>query len=52
MANELGLHLRTSRGRRSRIAADSYGAGKAAGDRAQFGRPVSGDNKVFRLPKN
>lgn len=39
---ELGLNLRKSRRRGRRITGDSYAAGKTAGDRASFGRPVSG----------
>lgn len=38
--NELGLDLRQSRSRSTRTDGDAYGAGKAAGDRASFGRPV------------
>ena len=38
---ELGLNLRMPRNRGRRIERDSYNDGKAAGDRASFGRPVS-----------
>jgi len=37
---EMGLALREPRQRRTGINNNSYGAGKAAGDRASFGRPV------------
>ena len=39
---ELGVALRTPRARGSRIQGDAYGAGKASGDKASFGRPVGG----------
>jgi len=44
--SEMGLALRQPRQRSSRIHGDAYGAGKAAGDRASFGRPVSGSGSV------
>lgn len=37
--NELGLNLRQGRARSTRTNPNAYGAGKAAGDRASFGRP-------------
>jgi hypothetical protein len=37
---EMGLALREPRQRGTRTNRDSYGAGKAAGERASFGRPV------------
>lgn len=40
---ELGLNLIAPRKRSSRINANSYEAGKAAGNRATFGRPVGGE---------
>lgn len=40
--NELGLNLRQPRARGTRTNHDAYGAGKAAGDRARFGRPMGG----------
>jgi hypothetical protein len=38
---ELGIQLRDTRNRGSRVEPNAYGAGRAAGDRATFGRPVS-----------
>jgi len=38
--NELGIHLRKSSGSSRRQDSESYNAGKCAGDRASFGRPV------------
>lgn len=46
---DLGLSLRTPRNRRSSMTKDSYAAGKAAGDRASFGRPVNGTAGTLRL---
>ena len=43
---EMGLALRQPRRRQTGINHNSYGAGKAAGDRASFGRPVSGSGSV------
>ena len=43
---ELGLNLRQPRARGSRINDNSFQAGKAAGDRASFGRPVGGEAGV------
>lgn len=45
--SEMGLALRQPRQRSSRIQGDAYGAGKAAGDRASFGRPVNGGIKMI-----
>jgi Protein of unknown function (DUF2786) len=47
--DELGIHLRTSSDFCVAWDASSYAAGKAAGDRASFGRPVSGRNATLRL---
>jgi hypothetical protein len=47
--DELGICLRTSRSSCSVGNDSSYRAGKAAGDRASFGRPVSGRNATLRL---
>jgi hypothetical protein len=46
---ELGLNLRKGRSSSGRIDGDAYAAGKAAGERASFGRPVSGSNATLRL---
>jgi hypothetical protein len=47
--DELGICLRVSRSS-CRVGNDSsYEAGKAAGDRASFGRPVAGRNATLRL---
>lgn len=47
--NELGLRLRDPRNRGTRINSNSYSAGKSAGDKAQFGRPVHGQNATLRI---
>ena len=47
--DELGIELRTSRSSCSAGDPSSYEAGKAAGERAAFGRPVSGHNATLRL---
>jgi hypothetical protein len=47
-----GIHLGKSRSTRTSYNPDSYQAGKAAGDRASFGRPVSGQNATLRLGAN
>jgi Protein of unknown function (DUF2786) len=47
--DELGIHLSTSSGSCGAWDHSSYAAGKAAGDRASFGRPVSGRNATLRL---
>jgi len=46
---ELGIHLRTTSCSVGAWDSSSYNAGKAAGDRASFGRPVSGRNATLRL---
>lgn len=46
---ELGVELRKPRHRSSSINKDSYGAGKSAGDKASFGRPVNGKSAVLRI---
>jgi hypothetical protein len=45
----LGIHLRSSRSGGRQYDRDSFAAGRAAGDRASFGRPVSGANGTLRL---
>jgi hypothetical protein len=47
--DELGIHLRSSSDSCAAWDPSSYAAGKAAGDRASFGRPVSGRNATLRL---
>jgi Protein of unknown function (DUF2786) len=47
--DELGIHLRSASGSCGAWDSSSYAAGKAAGDRASFGRPVSGRNATLRL---
>lgn len=46
---ELGVNLRKPRERGSKINSDSYSAGKNAGDKASFGRPVNGKSAVLRI---
>lgn len=46
---ELGVKLRKPRDRGSKINDDSYSAGKNAGDKASFGRPVNGKSAVLRI---
>jgi hypothetical protein len=46
---ELDIHVRCSGGSCGPGDDSSYRAGKAAGDRASFGRPVSGRNATLRL---
>jgi uncharacterized protein DUF2786 len=46
---KLGIHLRSSSDSCKAWDPSSYAAGKAAGDRASFGRPVSGRNATPRL---
>lgn len=46
---ELGIVLGKSRASRSTIDGAAYRAGQAAGDRATFGRPVTGANAALRL---
>lgn len=48
--NELGIHISAcSGGSCGAFDNSSYDAGRAAGDRASFGRPVSGRNATLRL---
>jgi Protein of unknown function (DUF2786) len=47
--DELDIHLRSGSGSCGAWDDSSYQAGKAAGDRATFGRPVSGRNATLRL---
>ena len=48
-----GIHLRTSSCGYSRMSnAAAQAAGRAAGDRARFGRPVSGAAGVLRIGKS
>jgi Protein of unknown function (DUF2786) len=46
---ELGITFRTASSSCSSWDSSSFQAGKAAGDRASFGRPVSGRNAALRL---
>jgi hypothetical protein len=46
---ELNIRLGRARGSSRRVDGASYQAGLAAGDRASFGRPVSGQSGVLRL---
>lgn len=46
---ELGITLGKSRSSSRRFDGNAYAAGKAAGDRASFGRPVSGQSATLRL---
>lgn len=46
---ELGLNLTEARSRGSRMSGDSYAAGKQAGDKASFGRPVGGQSATLRI---
>jgi hypothetical protein len=46
---KLNIHLQKGRRSGRRLDNNSYQAGKVAGDRASFGRPVSGDGGVLRL---
>lgn len=47
--NELGIELRSPRQRGSAIKDDAYQAGKAVGDKANFGRPMGGEAGMLRL---
>jgi hypothetical protein len=47
--SELGIHLRCSSGSCGAGDSSSYSAGRSAGDRASFGRPVSGQHATLRL---
>lgn len=44
--DEMGLRLRAGRSRRRYYSGSSYGAGWAAGDRANFGRPVGSTLRI------
>ena len=46
---ETGISLTKSRGGSRQYDHNAYAAGRAAGDRASFGRPVSGSNATPRL---
>jgi hypothetical protein len=46
---EVGITLRQSSGRCRSFSDAAHEAGRKAGDRASFGRPVSGDGGVLRL---
>ncbi len=47
-----GICLRTSGGSRAGFSEGARAAGRSAGDRASFGRPVSGAGATLRLDKN
>jgi hypothetical protein len=47
--DELGIRLRSASDTCGAWDSSSYAAGKAAGDRASFGRPVSGRNATLQL---
>jgi hypothetical protein len=47
--SELGIHLRSETSCGGAFDSSSYQAGKAAGNRAGFGRPVSGRRAALRL---
>jgi hypothetical protein len=44
-----GIRLRSCSGSRAGFSVSALAAGQGAGDRASFGRPVSGDGAVLRL---
>src|SRR5258708_9251183 len=46
---EAGIHLGKSRSSRRSVDAGSFTAGQAAGERASFGRPVSGNQGALRI---
>lgn len=46
---EAGVNLRKSRSSSRQYDAGAYAAGRAAGDRASFGRPVSGNQGTLRI---
>jgi hypothetical protein len=46
---ELDIHLRTCSGSGRQHDAGSFAAGRSAGDRASFGRPVSGRAGTLRI---
>jgi hypothetical protein len=47
-----GIHLRSCSGSRARFSEGARAAGQSAGDRASFGRPVSGAGATLRLGRN
>jgi hypothetical protein len=47
-----GIHLRKCSGSRARFSEGARAAGQSAGDRASFGKPVSGAGATLRLGKN
>lgn len=47
--NGINIKAADNRGRKNKIESDSFAAGRTAGDRASFGRPVTGSNAVLRL---
>jgi hypothetical protein len=47
-----GIHLRSGSCSRAAFSDDARAAGQSAGDRASFGRPVSGAGATLRLGKN
>jgi hypothetical protein len=47
--DEMGIRLCAGSSSLGAYDGSSYQAGKAAGDRASFGRPVSGRNSTLRL---
>jgi hypothetical protein len=49
--DELGIRLRKGRSSGRQYDASSLAAGRSAGDRASFGRPLSGSNAGLRLGK-
>jgi hypothetical protein len=50
---EQGIHLRTCRGHApSNVDAAAQAAGRAAGDRASFGRPVTGEAGALRIGRS
>jgi len=50
--DELGIHLRAGSGCCGALNSAGYEAGHAAGNRASFGRPVSGRNATLRLTRS
>jgi hypothetical protein len=49
--DELGIHLSSGGGSGRQHDAGSYAAGRSAGERASFGRPVSGRGATLRIGK-
>ena len=47
--DELGIKLRSGSGSRHQRDEGSFAAGRSAGDRASFGRPVSGRAATLRI---